>query len=80
MTLAGTHSVPVPLVAMAEVVTDWVVLAAAMVNWGDWARIVLRSVSSLTRLTWKPAPDFQPPLGGFTVVLPRLLSTRAARI
>ena len=68
-----------PAVPFAVEAAEELEVAAEMVNWFDWARMVLRSSASLTRLTWKPAPVFQPPLGGFTFVWPRLPSTRAAR-
>jgi len=58
---------------------ELVVLAAVMLNWSDWARILLRSWVSLTRFTWNVPPVGQPALGGFTVVVPRVPSTRASR-
>lgn len=66
-----------PAVAVIEVekVLD---VEAVMSNWGDWARILLRSWVSLTKFTRKPLPAFHPPLGGLTVILPRVPTTRAS--
>jgi len=53
--------------------------AAVMLNWLDWAKRVSRSSLSLARLTWKPSPVGQPPLGGLQMIRPRVPSTRASR-
>ena len=75
-----THKVPEePAVAETEVekVLD---VDSTMSNWGDWAKMLLRCSVSATRFTRKPLPAFQPPLGGLTVILPKVPSTSASKI
>jgi hypothetical protein len=51
-----------------------------MLNWFDWARMVVKSCGSLTKLTWKPLPTGNPELGAGTVNEPVVPSTCATRI
>ncbi len=75
----NTHRTPVPVLAVPVRVEERLAEACLMVNCSDCARMVFVFSASLTRLTWKPVPAFHPPLGGLTVIFPRLLGTRALR-
>lgn len=75
-----THPVVANAPELVPLLVPLLLAAAVMLNWLDWAYMVLRLSESLTKFTTKVPPTGHPELGGLTVVVPEAPSTRALRI